>query len=83
LSLTAVALALASAGAQAATAKFTLVREGQPAATIVVSKTAGHIPWFAAGELQYHVKKITGATLPSFRCNWSKAVPRRIRSGRR
>jgi hypothetical protein len=42
----------------------TLVHEGRPAATIVVSKTAGHIPWFAAGELQYHVKKITGATLP-------------------
>jgi hypothetical protein len=42
----------------------TLVRDGVPAATIVVSKTAGHIPWFAAGELQYHVKKITGAALP-------------------
>ena len=43
---------------------LTLVRDGQPLASIVVAGSAGHIPWFAAGELQYHVQKITGATLP-------------------
>ena len=48
----------------AAAPPLTLVRDGQPAATIVVGKSAGHIPWFAAGELQYHVEKITGARLP-------------------
>jgi hypothetical protein len=48
------------AGAQ----PLALTRDGQPAATIVVAQGAGRIPWFAAGELQYHVRKITGATLP-------------------
>lgn len=43
---------------------LTLARDGKPEATIVVAKSAGHIPWFAAGELQDHVRKITGATLP-------------------
>jgi hypothetical protein len=43
---------------------LTLARDGKPTATIVVAKSAGHIPWFAAGDLQYHVRKITGATLP-------------------
>ena len=50
--------------ATAAPPKLTLARDGQPAATIVVAKAAGHTPWFAASELQYHLKKITGATLP-------------------
>ena len=53
-----------SFAASAAAPKLTLVRDGQPSATIVVAKTAGHTPWFAAGELQYHIQKITGATLP-------------------
>lgn len=43
--------------------KLTLVSDGAPAATIIVPKSPGPA-WFAAGELQYHVKKITGATLP-------------------
>ena len=57
-------LSALSCVARAATSTLTLVRDGQPAATIVVAQSAGHIPWFAAGELQYHVRKITGATLP-------------------
>jgi len=43
--------------------KVTLVNDGTPTATIVVPKSPGPA-WFAAGELQYHIKKITGATLP-------------------
>jgi len=43
--------------------RIALVRDGQPQATIVVAKAAGRIPRFAAGELQYHVQKITGVTL--------------------
>lgn len=43
---------------------FSLVKDGQPAATIVVSSTPNRSAWFAAGELQSHVKKITGVTLP-------------------
>lgn len=41
----------------------TLVKDGAPAATIVVPQPPGP-SWFAAGELQFHVKKITGVTLP-------------------
>jgi hypothetical protein len=63
-SLAALLLALAPGAAQPAQPRLTLVRDGQPAATIVVSKMAGHTPWFAASELQYHIRKITGATLP-------------------
>ena len=55
---------LFAASAADAVPKLTLVRDGRPAATIIVAKTAGHSPWFAAGELQNHLKKITGATLP-------------------
>ena len=41
-----------------------LVRDGQPAATIVTAAAATDAAAFAAQELQYHVQKITGATLP-------------------
>ena len=61
---TALAWTLLLPAAETAVPKLTLARNGQPVATIVVAKAAGHTPWFAAGELQYHVKKITGATLP-------------------
>ena len=44
--------------------EFVLVREGQPAATIVTAVAATDAAAFAAEELQYHVQKITGATLP-------------------
>lgn len=43
--------------------EFCLVKEGQPVCTIVVPKASGPA-WFAAGELQWHVEKITGAKLP-------------------
>lgn len=50
--------------ASAATKPFALVREGKPAATIVIAKDATVAATFAASELRDHVHKITGATLP-------------------
>jgi hypothetical protein len=59
-----VALILA-ASPQADTAReLTLVREGKPLATIVVAAEPSGAAAFAAEELQYHVRKITGASLP-------------------
>lgn len=43
---------------------FALARNGQPAATIVISADPTPSAAFAAAELQYHVRKITGALLP-------------------
>lgn len=43
--------------------ELVLVRDGQPAATIVVAKDATKSAQLAAIELQYHVEKITGAKL--------------------
>lgn len=43
---------------------FILARDGKPAATIIVAKGAAAAADFAAAELQEHVRKITGATLP-------------------
>ena len=57
-------LAPVMALAGTAVSTFTLARDGQPAATIVVARSAGHAPWFAAGQLQDHVRNITGAVLP-------------------
>ena len=58
-------LATSAAAADVSSAgKLVLVHEGRPAATIVISKDAGFFPRFAAAELQDHVKKITGASLP-------------------
>jgi len=42
----------------------TLVREGQPAAQIVLAKEPTRAAQLAAFELQHHVRLITGATLP-------------------
>ncbi len=42
----------------------TLVRDGKPAATIVLAKTPTRAAQFAAAELRWHVQKITGAELP-------------------
>jgi len=47
-----------------ADAAFRLVRNGAPAATIVVDATAGKLVRFAAAELQTHVERISGAKLP-------------------
>ena len=41
-----------------------LVCNGTPAATIVLAKQPTRSAQLAAAELQYHVRKITGATLP-------------------
>jgi len=41
-----------------------LVKDGNPAATIVIGKEASRSAQFAAAELQYHVEKITGTQLP-------------------
>ena len=49
-------------GAQGA--EFCLARNRKPVATIVVSSQPTPAAAFAASELQYHVLKITGATLP-------------------
>jgi len=44
--------------------RLTLVRDGRPAAAIVIGAEAGFAPSFAAWELQLHIRKITGAELP-------------------
>ena len=44
--------------------ELTLVRDGQPAATLVTAKEWTRVAMFAALDLQRHVKLITGATLP-------------------
>ncbi len=41
-----------------------IVRDGRPAATIVVAKEPTRSAQFAAFELQYHIRRITGAELP-------------------
>jgi hypothetical protein len=60
--LISVATAARSTTAQAG--EFVLVREGQPAATIITAVALTDAAAFAAQELQYHVQKSTGATLP-------------------
>ena len=57
------AAGLAAASA-AETGRFVLVRDGKPAATIVLAGQPTRAAEFAAGELQEHVRKITGAVLP-------------------
>ena len=44
---------------------FPLTTNGQPAATIVVAESPTKVALYAARELQDHVRKITGATLPA------------------
>ncbi len=41
-----------------------LVRDGTPLASVVIAKHAAKSARLAASELQYHIQKITGATLP-------------------
>ncbi len=45
-------------------ADFEIVRDGEPRATIIISSQPTHSASFAAWELQYHIQKITGATVP-------------------
>jgi hypothetical protein len=44
--------------------KFVLVKDAKPAVTIVIANNPSQVAAFAAQELQYHVKKITGVCLP-------------------
>jgi len=44
---------------------FTLVKDGRPAATIVLADKPSKTALFAAEELNAHIQKITGARLPS------------------
>ena len=44
--------------------EITLVSEGEPSASIVVAQNPTHSAKLAALELQYHIRKITGAILP-------------------
>jgi uncharacterized protein DUF4838 len=53
----------AATGAQSGH-RLVLVQGGRPAATIVVARQATRAARFAAYELQWHIRKITGATLP-------------------
>jgi len=50
--------------AEPATVSFGVTRNGKPEATIIVAKKAATSANLAAAELQEHVRKITGATLP-------------------
>ncbi|MDD5705756.1 MAG: DUF4838 domain-containing protein [Kiritimatiellae bacterium] len=64
---TAMRVAVATCAARAwgeAPVGVSLVRDGKPTATIVLGDNAMRAAQFAAAELQHHIKKITGATLP-------------------
>ena len=50
--------------AQQADNQITLVRDGKPSATIVTAPKPTKSTQLAVAELQYHVEKITGTTLP-------------------
>ncbi|NLO72569.1 MAG: DUF4838 domain-containing protein, partial [candidate division WS1 bacterium] len=66
--LVGVALGLLSMNmAMSAEQELTLVRDGNPAATIVLAEPAARAAQLGAYELQHHVKLITGATLPIVR----------------
>ena len=66
IGITAVGLALAGGSAAPAEARgnLLLVDKGAPTATIVLAEEPTRSAQFAAAELQYHVRKITGAPLP-------------------
>jgi len=51
-------------GYAASSPEFSLVREGAPTCTIVISENSTPAARLAAFELQFHVMKITGAELP-------------------
>lgn len=53
-----------------------LVRDGAPTASVVIAKQATKSARLAASELQYHVQKITGATLPIVSDDQSPKGPR-------
>jgi len=55
---------MAVMGAKVAPTRVTLVTAGQPAATILIAQKPTKAAQLAADELRYHVKLITGVTLP-------------------
>ncbi len=57
-------LVLIAATALATAEPIPLVRDGKPAAAIVLSPEPSQSARFAAAELRYHIHRITGATLP-------------------
>ena len=62
--LLALTVFLAGCGSLMGTGSLTLVKDGQPGATIVLSDKPTRAAQLAALELQEHVRLITGATLP-------------------
>lgn len=46
---------------------MTLVKDGEPACSIVLSNRPSRMAMYAAAELQWHIKQITGATVPVVR----------------
>ena len=65
MAVTGVGLAVILAGTAGATnQEVVLARDGQAAATIVVSAQPAAEAWFAAHELRNHLRKITGADVP-------------------
>ena len=66
LSLAACSLSLWTHGAEPPAA-LVLVQDGQPRATIVLAEKPTASAQLAAYELQYHVRRMSGATLPIVR----------------
>lgn len=64
---TALMMALGWVACGAAAGPLTLTRDGQPAAVIVLAEKPTRAAQFAALELQWHVKEISGAVLPIIR----------------
>lgn len=60
----------------AESAEFALTRDGKPAVTIVIAAAPAPAATFGAQELQLHVQKITGATLPIMHDTEQIAGPR-------
>ena len=60
----AIAVIVGSLFDRAEAGELVLARDGKPAATIVTAADPTDVAAFSALELQYHVQKITGATLP-------------------
>jgi hypothetical protein len=66
--LTMALMTLAAVGLNRVTAaELTLARDGKPAATIVIAGEPTRVAQFAAYELQWHVRAISGAELPIVR----------------
>ena len=63
-SIAALATTVAMSSTAAPDRAFTLVKDGKPTATIVIAKEADKAARFGAHELQYFVKRMTGAELP-------------------